>query len=235
MYRFFLLFCTILILPVQAFAQQGQPPVVIELFTSEFCGFCPPADEFLGELASKDGIIALACHVDYFPGEESFLAKSFCERRQDRYIDYMSNVNTNYTPQMVLNGHHDAIGSQPDKVNAAILKSRGEKIGRIGLTLLQANEYRLSLPVLSAPKNLDLILVSFRAPKTLTMKRGSNIGQRVTYTNVMHSVHNIGPWDGSSQVRSLTTASSPNIGGFAVLAQDRRTGRIFAAGMSGEL
>lgn len=230
MFRF-LFVLTVLFFPaLQTHAQQARPPVVIELFTSEVCSFCPPADQFLGELAGQDSIIALACHVTYFPGEDSSFAKEFCDRRQDRYIDNMQDVDTNYTPQMVINGYYDAIGYQPDKVSAAILKGRAEKIGRIILNPAGVNEFTMSLPALKAHQNLDLVLVSFRAPKTKTMTSGPNMGQRITYTNVVHSIHNIGAWDGSAQARSLTTASSSNIGGFAVLAQDRRTGKILAAG-----
>ena len=207
-----------------------KPPVVVELFTSEVCGFCPPADKFLGSLAGQSGIIALACHVDYFRVDGSHLPKSFCTDRQKKYIAGMTDVRANYTPQMVVNGHMDAIGYEADQVSAAILKGRSEQIERIALSPKGTNSYSVILPDLKRPTQTDLVLISYKKPQTVTLTRGPNLGQQVTYTNVVQSLHNIGSWDGRAALREIDTRATAGIGGFVLLAQDTLTGRILAVG-----
>ncbi len=229
-----LCFAVFVCLGLPAFAQNVKPPVVIELFTSEVCGYCPPADEFLGELSEQEGIIALACHVDYFSSARTKMnfEKPFCAQRQSNYVSRNKNMTQKYTPQMIFNGGHEAIGTKPDKVGAAILKARGENIKRLVLSPKSASEYTLILPDLHQGQRpqIDLVLISFRKPQTVTMTSGPNMGQQVTYTNVVHSQHSLGSWDGRAGIRNITSSASPNIGGFAVLAQARGSGKIVAAG-----
>lgn len=81
---------------------QAKPsPVVIELFSSQACPACPPADAYLGSLIKSKGVIALSCHVDYFGRRGTELGKAFCTERQARYIKQIGR-HSYYTPQMMI-------------------------------------------------------------------------------------------------------------------------------------
>ena len=99
----------------------GASPVVVELFTSQGCSSCPPADRYLGEIARRDDVIALSLHVDYWDrlGWRDTLANPAHTKRQLRYQRALG-LRHIYTPQMVVAGMRDGIGSQRRVIRAAI-------------------------------------------------------------------------------------------------------------------
>src|SRR5690606_23996855 len=106
-------------------AQAADRPVVVELFTSQGCSSCPPADRFLGELAARPGVIALGLHVDYWDyigWKDPYARRAHTERQRD----YSRTLNQRYvyTPQMVINGAFQAIGSDRAAVDGLIEEAR---------------------------------------------------------------------------------------------------------------
>ena len=105
------------------FSAQAQNATVIELYTSQGCSSCPPADEMLAELATRDDVIALALHVDYWDylGWVDDLADPAHARRQNGFAAAAGD-RTVYTPQMVIGGVDHVIGSRPMQVMEQLMK-----------------------------------------------------------------------------------------------------------------
>lgn len=206
------------------------PPVVLELFTSQGCAFCPPADQLMGQMIQQQSVIGLSCHVDYFSVRKNPLGKSFCTARQQQYQKLIGN-GPRYTPQLVVNGHMDMIGYEANKVSAAILKGRAEKIYPIQLTSAGGDAYSFSLPQISSGGDtLNLWMAIFDSPKSMAITEGNNLGKTVTYYNVVSRLLDMGPWDGTPMARGINAAFEPANGGVALIVQNSRTGQIVAAG-----
>lgn len=205
-------------------------PVVLELFTSQGCAFCPPADELMGQMIQQQSIIGLSCHVDYFTVRKNNLGKSFCTKRQSFYNRVIA-TGPRYTPQLVVNGHLDMIGYETGKVSAAILKARAEKVKPIVFTGTGGQTYAFTLPeVKTGGDPVALWLALYDAPKSMAITEGGNLGKNVTYYNVVSEMRDLGQWDGKPEARAVEAAASQSGGGFAVIAQNARTGHILAAG-----
>src|SRR5262245_56361084 len=103
---------------------QDKAPVVVELFTSEGCSSCPPADAFLGELAQRPDVVPLAFHVDYWDyigWKDPYANPAFTQRQHD--YKAALGLHMVYTPQMIVDGRTDVVGSERGSVEAAIGKA----------------------------------------------------------------------------------------------------------------
>ena len=130
-------------------------PVVIELFSSENCPACPPADIYLGELAKSKDLIALSCHVDYFGKGSANLGKSICTERQTRYIEQMGRK-SHFTPQMMVNGHMSEIGTEKANVAATITKARAERVKKINIEAKAKNAFTFTIPKMSVNGDVEI-------------------------------------------------------------------------------
>ncbi len=210
---------------------EGAPPVVLELFSSQGCSFCPPADALMGQMIQQDGIIGLSCHVDYFGVKKNSLGNGFCTQRQNGY-NRLIGTGPRYTPQLVINGHHDVIGYETTKINAAIMKARAEKMGHIEISPDGADGFMVQMPKHEngGGESLQLWLAVFDLPHSLTITEGSNFGKKITYYNVVDRLEDLGSWDGSATTKSLKVVIAKQNSGFAIIAQNPLTGHIVAAG-----
>src|SRR5260370_29353050 len=97
------------------------PPVAVELFTAQGCSACPPADNFLGELAQRADVLALAFHVDYwnYIGWTDPFASKLATQRQRDYSQRLA-LRYVYTPQMVVNGVAEGVGAEPETIDPLI-------------------------------------------------------------------------------------------------------------------
>lgn len=240
MIRFPLILAALAFLPMTVMAQvvpvsvppataPQTPPVVLELFTSQGCAFCPPADQLMGQMIQQQSVIGLSCHVDYFSVRKNPLGKSFCTQRQINY-NRLIGTGPRYTPQLVVNGHMDMIGYEAGKISAAILKARAEKILPITLTNAGADSYSFSLPKITTTDPVTLWMAVFDSPKSMAMTEGNNLGKTVTYYNVVSRMNDLGAWDGNPMARAVNASFEPGNGGIAIIAQNTRTGHIVAAG-----
>lgn len=245
MTRFFLIAAALLVAPCMAHAQSDvsvvntqqeattvatPPPVVLELFTSQGCAFCPPADKLMAQLAEQPGVIGLSCHVDYFNVRENSLGKSFCTKRQNDY-NRLIGTGPRYTPQLVVNGHMDMIGYEGGKVSAAILKARSEKIASIAVKPISEGAYSYALPASQlGDASVRLLMAVYDRPKEITMTEGGNFGKKLAYVNVVSRISDLGTWDGKAAMQSIDPMFAPANAGMAIIAQDMKTGQIVAAG-----
>lgn len=174
--------------PSQSRAQTATShPVVVELFTSQGCHSCPPADALVGELSKREDVIALAYHVDYWDyigWKDPFASPQFTER-QRRYGKAMS-LRTIYTPQMVIDGTHDVVGSRRLQVKRLIEKqAKANAAHWVSIPARIKREANGDLVVEvsggDAPETADIWLVAFDnrhdtpVPHALGLQRGARL------------------------------------------------------------
>lgn len=208
-----------------------KPPVLLELFTSQGCSFCPPADELMGQMIQQDGIIGLSCHVDYFAVRQNPLGKSFCTQRQAQYNRRIGK-GPRYTPQLVVNGQSEMIGYQTGKVSAAILKARAARIFSIPV-VSESGAVQFSLPSHDLETNAaNIWLAVYNNPYDMTVLEGQNFARKITYHNVVSRMEDLGPWDGEAVSRRLELILDTKEKGVAVFVQDTASGAIIGAGQA---
>ncbi|MCB1782821.1 MAG: DUF1223 domain-containing protein [Alphaproteobacteria bacterium] len=224
--------------PVESLALPPLPqgengPVVVELFSSQACVFCPKADAFLGELAQQPALIALDCHVSYFDVKVGALSLPFCSSRQSLYEGTLR-AGPKYTPQMVINGRYDAIGYRKEAVLRALEKASQDRLQRLKIEKEPSSGlFDLSFPALEGEepaKELKIWLLVFDLPHNIKVAEGGNSGKNIIYTNIVSNAGFLGTWDGNQKSLRFDAKLQDNSAGFAVLAQDETTGKIYATG-----
>lgn len=194
-------------LPVQA---QNAAPVVVELFTSQGCYSCPPAEAFLGELAERPDVVALEFHVDYWDSlnymwhgqwKDPFSAPEYT-RRQRLYNVAIRGQSGVYTPQMIIDGRLEAVGSRREQVELAIRKAASD---RVKLTVsVTASGGGFKVAVTGAAKGLgDVLLVRFLDRVTTEVKKGENHGKVLVSRHVVRDMQTLGAWRGAETAFDL--------------------------------
>lgn len=205
---------------------------VIELFTSQGCSSCPAADRLLAALAHKTDIVAVSFPIDYwdYTGWRDTLASPAFTARQKAYAAEAGRHV--YTPEVIIDGLTEAIGSDREGIEQAIAETRGaEGAMTIPLRLTDAGA-SLSIEVAAgegAPAGLFLLRVLRAA--TVHIGRGENAGRFVTYTNVVRAVEKLGDWTGEPATFE-TSVSRQDDEGYVVLLQrgaPEQPGAILAA------
>ena len=217
-----------------AAAEDAAPPVVVELFTSQGCSSCPPAEAFLSELVDHDGIVALEYHIDYWDyiGWEDPYAEPVFTDRQRRYAAQLGSRYV-YTPQMVVNGTAHEVGSDRSAILALIDQSRRLQHDNPVIDIAPMTEgtktivLSISGPEPDAPH--DIVLVTYDATHRTEVKRGENRGKVLENRNVVRALAKIGEWRGGSMKKSVDLAGMAGDGGCAVLIQQPGSGPILAA------
>ncbi len=170
-----------------AAAAEASPRAVIELFTSQGCSSCPPADRLLAKLARDPDVIALSLPVDYWDrlGWKDTLARHAFTERQEAYAAVRGDGQV-YTPQAVINGREHAVGSE----RSAIEQSAAATAAGLDVPLGIAREGDgFSVTVGDAPGKADargtIVLLPYVAAREVAIGRGENAHATVTYTNVV--------------------------------------------------
>ncbi len=180
----------------------ADPRAVVELFTSQGCSSCPPADKIIGELAKDPNVIALSMPIDYWDylGWKDTLADSRFSARQKAYSKMRGDRDV-YTPQVVVNGTVHVIGSDREGIDDAIkdtAKSDGVMSVPVTMTLSgkQINVSVAASKAAAAQGEIWICSVSKAIP--ISIGRGENRGREVTYYNVVRNLLKVGDWNGSS-------------------------------------
>ncbi|MCK0138189.1 DUF1223 domain-containing protein [Aliiroseovarius sp. F47248L] len=184
----------------------GERPVtVVELFTSQGCSSCPPADALLGKLAEYDDILPLALHVDYWDyiGWKDTFAKAAHTKRQKAYA-YSFGTRSIYTPQMVIGGVDQAVGSHVVEVMDVIHRHQA-KPQQVALQTIGADGEvpRLRVERMThrdLPAQMLVQIVRFVPKAEVDISRGENAGLSITSTNVVTDIQGFGVWDGREAV-----------------------------------
>ena len=193
-------------LGVLAFSAVGtpaaaEPRAVVEMFTSQGCSSCPPADRILGELAQDPSVIALSLPIDYWDylGWKDTLADARFTARQRAYSQ-MRGDRAVYTPQAVVNGTANVLGSDRAGIETAASRTRKDGVMSVPVTLTKSGRH-IGVAVAAADKagrtgEVWICAVSKRVP--ITIARGENRGQQITYHNVVRNMLKVGDWSGEA-------------------------------------
>lgn len=221
----------LVMLPLNAEAGE-QPPVVVELFTSQGCSSCPPADALLTELAADPDLLALSFHVDYWDyigWEDPFAAAEHTQRQRD-YVDGLG-LRYVYTPQMVIDGRHDVVGSNRREVMQAI-EAAARTPAPLAVTLDDAGGGSVRIAAGDAPaEGATVWLIGFDDGHDTRIAQGENGGRSLHNSNVVRALTKLGTWSGAaaSFPVDLAKAKAAGRGGCAVLVQQGRGGPILGA------
>lgn len=180
-------------------AQSPDRPIVVELFTSQGCNSCPPADEFLRELSARRDVLAIEFHVDYWDyigWRDPFAQRHFTDRQraysramEQRYV---------YTPQMVIDGRFQEVGSDREAVLRLIERARTARGGALTIEAVQGE--RASVRVSGIVSGPAMVWAAVLDPANETdVLRGENGGRRLVNTNTVRRMQRLGTYNGTAE------------------------------------
>lgn len=209
-------------------AHAGDRPVVVELFTSQGCSACPPADALLAQMADRDDVIPLALHIDYWDyiGWKDEFAKPAFTARQKGYAKAAKRRSV-YTPQMVIDGQSDVVGHRAMQVVDLIAKHAAAP-SRVDLTLTRdGSSVRIDAEATSWLGPVDVHVVRYQPSQEVAIQLGENAGKSLTYTHIVSSWEVHAQWDGTGRYADSVQVSGPEP--VVILLQEPRHGAILAA------
>ena len=207
-------------------------PIVVELFTSQGCSSCPPADMLASRLAKDSSLLVISRPVTYWDrlGWKDTLAREDNTRLQRTYASKGKAGSGVYTPQMIINGGGGAVGSREGDVrslvslakntNGPVIEASRNETGSVTITISGQSRYMAGVS-----------LLALSSSETVQVGRGENGGRRLHYTNVVKSERNLGSWDGTS-MRITLSGKDMNVAGadkYAIIVQRPGAGPIVGA------
>lgn len=213
-----------------ASAQEGHGPVVVELFTSQGCSSCPPADELLGELAAREDVIALALHVDYWDyigWQDVFAAPEFT-RRQYAY-GHAAGSDMVYTPQIIIGGQDRVVGVRPMAVMDLVQAHRAAPDPVVLSVETAGRAYTVEAEARMPPPRPAMVvqLVTYLPHAEVEISRGERAGTVGEHYNVVTSWQVLAEWDGTAPLRLSVTPQDE--GPHVVIVQQSGHGPILGA------
>ncbi|MGH1441550.1 MAG: DUF1223 domain-containing protein [Cellvibrionaceae bacterium] len=226
------LFITFLLSGLYSSASLSAPLTVVELFTSQGCYSCPPADDLLGELKQDPNTIALSCHVTYwnYLGWKDTFSHAFCDQRQRSYQAHLRGRAGVYTPQMIINGKYGVVGSRRSSVKSTLNRAQEQNTAIIALEENTATQLSITLPELKNTGLQQLFLLGTSGHQRLPIKRGENGGKTLSYHNPVAQVIELGEWKGEKRTLLQNIKKDASIKEWVVIAQQSPLGTISAAG-----
>lgn len=211
----------------------GKPLVVVELFTSQGCMACPPADKVLAELKHDENIVALSWPVDYWDylGWRDTFATPENSKRQAKYNWAMGRKGV-YTPQMVFNGHKQVVGSRIDEVRAMVEKLRGADAMPVEVSLDGSlSNLSVRLQGVAPAAETTVWLVMFDDEQVVEIHYGENRGRDLHYANIVRGTSSMGVYAGGDVTIPIDMAKVKELGVdcIAVIVQSGRSGPILGA------
>lgn len=207
---------------VTANQADAQPRAVIELFTSQGCSSCPPADRLLAEMARDPSMIALSWHIDYWDylgWKDTFSQPAFTARQ--RGYGAARGDEEIYTPQVVINGASQMVGSDRAEINAAISHGRGSELA-VPITLDgTGSSVRASIgPAPAGGLRIGtLYLLEVLRSREVAIPRGENASHAITYTNVVRTIAPLATWSGEAKSVDVPLDKMGDADGYIVLLQ----------------
>jgi len=211
--------------PAGAEGAGARPKAVVELFTSQGCAQCPPADALLTGLAEEGGVVALAYHVDYwdYVGWEDTFGDEAYSDRQRAYAKSWGSSRI-YTPQMVVNGAKGVVGSRRNEVHGALA---GSSLPLSVDIVRDGDMLKIAIPPNTSLDDAVVWLVSYLDRADVTIEKGENAGKSMVYTQVVTGRQALGLWEGATGASlKLPLPEILNEGstGIAVIVQQERNG-----------
>ena len=214
----------------------GERSTVVELYTSQGCNSCPPADAILGDLAERDDVIALSFHIDYWDylGWKDTFSSAEATARQKQYARFLGARGV-YTPQMVIGGVAHAVGSRRGRVEELIDAVAARERQYVDVSLAQGTQGEVLVRIgdgeADPTRKSAIWLVRFDAAQTVPIERGENAGRTITYHNVVRDIERIGWWKGEALELTLQLADLREGGrdGCAIIVQNGSHGQVLGA------
>lgn len=206
----------------QDIAHAEKPRAVIELFTSQGCSSCPPADELLAELATEPGTIVLSLPVDYWDylGWKDTLARPEFTARQRAYSTARGDLQV-YTPQAVVNGVTHAVGSNRHEIASALTNAADISL-QVSINLSLSDD-AMTIGIGDAPDGTRrigrLLLMPYLKSRDVAIGRGENARRSVRYTNVVREVIDVSEWNGKPLRVVVPRAKLPAADGYVAILQ----------------
>jgi hypothetical protein len=208
-------------------------PLVAELFTSQGCSSCPPADALLGELAREPDVIALAFHVQYWDGlgwADRFGTPA-ASKRQQAYVQGLR-LSGAYTPQLIVNAEHNLLGSNRAQLQALLPVLRRQRGS--GVTIAASRSpgmLDIALPALAGEQpEAEVLLLAVQSQADTAIGRGENSGRTLREFNIVRAMRVLDRWHGMAMQYHVPTASLPRDADQAViLLQEIRQGAMRGA------
>jgi len=214
-----------LVLPVSGGELRQSPKAVLELFTSQGCSSCPPADALLEELGKRAEIIALAYHVDYWDyigWPDTFGAKEHSDRQRDYATAWGSS--RIFTPQLIVNGRDGVVASRKGEVEGALSDAALQLV----VTLSTAGDMlEVNIPPDASLDPAVVWLVSFIDRAEVAINRGENEGKTIAYTQIVTGRQVLGMWEpdeGAHFKLPLDEVIASPANGAVILVQQERSG-----------
>jgi hypothetical protein len=200
-----------------------KPSGVVELFTSQGCNSCPPADAVLADLAESGDVVALGYHVDYWDylGWKDTLGSAENTARQYQYGKTFGDRSV-YTPQAVINGRTHVNGARRGDIAGALTDMAKTGSGlTVGVTVTRSGESIIidTAGVPGGTGDAHLVLVHFDPMRPIEIERGENKGRTITYANPVTDIQTAGMWHGRPARFEFPQSEIANKGGCAVLLQ----------------
>lgn len=218
-------------------AESPGGPTVVELFTSQSCYSCPPAEAYLGELAKQQNLVALEFHVTYWDDlvygaagrwKDVHSQKAFT-RRQQVYARNLPDGQS-YTPQIVIDGRAFAVGSNRGDVSREIRRSKGGDHRLVEVAVAAEKDGKLSVNVTGGSKEAAAIwLVRFTKEVATVVRAGENKGKTLTNHNIVTQMTRIGDWTGQPVSVKVDHMALKPEEGCAVLVQSPTQGPVMGA------
>jgi len=203
-----------------------NPSAVVELFTSQGCSSCPPADAFLAELQGREDLVTLAYHVDYWDyigWPDSFATKEHSDR-QRAYAASWGSARV-YTPQLIVNGTDGVVGSHRDEAMAAI--GRAALPLPVSLTVTPKNMLKIKIDPQAGLPDAYVWLVTYVDRADVAIERGENEGETIAYTQIVTGRQLLGMWEAAAgtvlKMPLDEVLTAPNTG-VAILVQEETDG-----------
>jgi hypothetical protein len=197
----------------------AEPRGVIELFTSQGCSSCPPADKLAGELARDPSLVVLSLAIDYWDylGWKDTLALPGHANRQRAYSKVRGDREV-YTPQVVVNGVTHVLGSDKQAIEKAVTQTHKQaNILSVPVSLSVAdNQISVSVPAAANTPKGEIWLCPVTRNAPVEIGRGENSGHAITYYNVVRRWVKLGDWTGAARSYKVPVSDVTAVGGDAV-------------------
>jgi hypothetical protein len=205
-------------------ASAGNRPVVVELFTSEGCSSCPPADALLSELAARPEVLALSFHVDYWDrlGWKDPFSSPAATQRQSRYAELLG-LAAVYTPQIVIDGKWQAVGSSRAEVERILDLALRDRDGiPVGIAV-DHGRAQITFGAGGDRMPASVVLIGFDRHQVTPVARGENAGRTLTHVDVVRSIEEVAWFTGRPDL--VETPLPPRCDRIAAIVQ-AQDGRI---------
>jgi hypothetical protein len=220
-------------------ARAGERLSVVELFTSQGCNSCPPADAYMEELARRTGVLALTFNVDYWDylgWRDTLGSKDFSQRQYD-YAKSRGDMDV-YTPQMIVDGRSHYVGSKRGEVDAALKRSGAASPAQWVPISLNESELEIEVSIEGGGSGHATLWFMALAPRLeVVIEKGENAGKTIVYSNVVRKLVPAGMWHGSPfrLTQSKNAVLGPDCKGCVALLQSGHVGPIIGIGTWGEV